>query len=152
MNFALFPANQPGAIPNELFNSAAVPEIVSDPSSVGLFPPSTIPYLQQPSYNPYYTDSIDLRSSLYSPFGVLQSADPAAIKFAEGLNSGVVVSTENIVPVTKAPLAKTAEKVESGEKKVTVESVSSGVTEAPKKINTVQIIQDDPFNGQFPQL
>jgi len=48
-------------------------------------------------------------------------------------------------------VAKSAEKsAESGEKKVAVKS--GIVTEAPKKVNTVQIIQDDPFNGKLPQL
>lgn len=137
----------PATVSNEIISSAAGPGPVSDPSSAGLFPPPSIPYFaaappasyQEPAYAPYSGEQIDLRNNFYAPFA-----------YSEGFNGGVI-SPGNIVPVTGVPLAKSAEKsVESGEKKVAVKSGS--VTEAPKKVNTVQIIQDDPFNGKLPQL
>jgi hypothetical protein len=84
----------------------------------------------------------------------------AAVKNTESASAKPAVSTESSVPVSSTPLAENVEKVESvekvenSEKKESTggESASRDVPEAPKKSNTVEILQDDPFNGQLPLL
>lgn len=168
--------NLPG-LPNELYG--ALPP-ASDPASLGLFASSGFPYFgqsaefQQSPYLPYYDApkfSDEELKSFAANFGSDGFAFPSAaqvvgdanvaVKDAESANAGPVpVSTETSVPVSSTPLAEkvvkieSVQKAESGEKKEPTggESESRNVPEEPKKTNAVQIIQDDPFNGQLPLL
>lgn len=129
---------------------------------------------------PKFTDeelklfAANFESTGLQPSQIFGIADPA-VKITESAGP-----TENSIPSSSTPSSENVEKVEinensagsaktenvennqsgekteeSGEKK---EAGGSGslesriVPEAPKKSNTVQIVQDDVFNGQFPLL
>lgn len=73
----------------------------------------------------------------------LTSSSGSAPQIANGVSIGDV-STENNVLAAAVSTTPVTKIVESGEKKEAVQLVP--------KSNTVQIIQDDPFNGQLPLL
>lgn len=165
-------------LPNELIVPGAVNEAalaLSDPSSVGLF--SGIPYFGQsadfqqapPSYVSYYNNEPkfteeELKAALAgSGFGTgfLQSPEflgggGATVRVSEGVKGAGVIVSKSTVPVDVAPSAKGVGKADGSERKETVGSaVQSNVAAAttPKKnSNTVQVLSEDPFNGQLPLL
>lgn len=153
-------------LPVELQNSNFGSLSLSDASSLGLFGSSGFQNFgqsvgdQQPSYYPYFD----------APKFSEEELKAFAANFGTNVpqSSQVVGSTEATVKITEGtfnnPSAEIATKLESGdkvessdkavseEKKPAVESQSRNVPEAQPKFNSVQIIQDDPFNGQLPLL
>ncbi|XP_025194663.1 mucin-5AC-like [Melanaphis sacchari] len=139
---------------------------ISDTSSLGLFDSSGFPNfgqsfgVQQPSYYPYFDTpkfSEEELKAFAANFGtnvpqfgqVAGSADPV-VKITEGtLNSP---SAEIATKLESEDKVKSDDKTVSEEKKTVVESQSRNIPEAQPKFSSVQIIRDDPFNGQFPLL
>jgi len=152
-------------LPAELQNSNFGP--ISDTSSLGLFGASGFPSnfgqsvgVQQPSYYPYFDApkfSEEELKAFAASFGtnvpqsgqIFGSADPA-VKITESTFSNP--STKIATKLGSGDKVVSEEKAVSEEKKTTVESQSSNIPESQPKLNTVQVIQDDPFNGQLPLL
>ncbi|XP_026811434.1 phosphatase and actin regulator 4-like [Rhopalosiphum maidis] len=140
---------------------------ISDTSSLGLFGASGFPpnfgqsvSVQQPSYYPYFDApkfSEEELKAFAASFGtnvpqsgqVIGSADPT-VKITESTFSNP--SAEIATKLETGDKVVSEDKAVSGEKKTTVESQSRNIPESQPKLNTVQIIQDDPFNGQLPLL
>lgn len=140
---------------------------ISDTSSLGLFGASGFPPnfgqsvgVQQPSYYPYFDApkfSDEELKAFAASFGtnvpqsgqVVGSADPT-VKITESTFSNP--SAEIATKLETGDKVVSDVKAVSEEKKTTVESQSSKITVSQPKLNTVQIIQDDPFNGQLPLL
>uniref|UniRef100_A0A2S2PUV0 Uncharacterized protein n=1 Tax=Schizaphis graminum TaxID=13262 RepID=A0A2S2PUV0_SCHGA len=140
---------------------------ISDTSSLGLFGASGFPPnfgqsvgVQQPSYYPYFDApkfSEEELKAFAASFGtnvpqsgqVIVSADPT-VKITESTFNNP--STEIATKLETGDKVVSEDKAVSEEKKTTVESQSRNIPESQPKLNTVQIIQDDPFNGQLPLL
>lgn len=171
--------NVPG-LPFELQNTQFGPVPTTDTSSLGQFSSSGFPYFgpaagaQQPSYYPYFDapalteeEQKAFAANFAANFGVNAPAqsgqvvgsgnDPSAQFALQGAplsNPSVEIATllegENS--------AKSQDKAASDEKQNTTPSspLPSSLPEGPKtsqlKLNSVQIIQNDPFNGQLPLL
>ncbi|KAE9541659.1 hypothetical protein AGLY_003650 [Aphis glycines] len=153
-------------LPVELQNSNFGSLSLSDASSLGLFGSSGFQNFgqsvgdQQPSYYPYFDApkfSEEELKAFAANFGtnvpqssqVVGSTD-AAVKITEGTFSNP--SAEIATKLESGDKVESSDKAVSEEKKPAVESQSRNVPEAQPKFNSVQIIQDDPFNGQLPLL
>jgi len=164
-------------LPFELQNTQFGPVPITDTSSLGQFGSSAFPYLgqsagaQQPSYYPYF-DAPGFSEEELKAFAanfaanapaaqsgqvVGSGADPAA-QFAQG-TSFSNPSAEIATLIESANSAKSQEKATSDEKQNTTpessplpSSLPNGLKTSQPKFNSVQIIQNDPFNGQLPLL
>lgn len=166
--------NLPG-LPVELQNTQFGPVPISDTSSLGQFGSSGFPYFgqsagaQQPSYYPYFDApgfseeelkafAANFATSVPSQSGQVlgTSATPAA-----NIPQGISISNpsaEIATLIESGNNAKSQDKATaSDEKQITSGSPSPAtpLSDAPKtqsKFNSVQIVQNDPFNGQLPLL
>jgi len=171
----LHTANLPG-LPVELQNTQFGSAPILDASSLGQFGSSGFPYFgqsagaQQPSYYPYF-DAPGLSEEELKAFAAKLASD---IPLSGQVLAGTAASPEVNIPQGTSisnPSAEIAALIESGnkaksqdkavvtdEKPIAADSPSpspSPLPNTPKtqaKFNSVQIIQNDPFNGQLPLL
>jgi len=171
--------NVPG-LPFELQNSQFGSVPITDTSSLGQFASSGFQYFgpaagaQQPSYYPYF-DAPALTEEEQKAFAANFAANFGANAPAQsGQVTGSSADPSVQFTLQGAPLsnpsaeiaallesensAKSQDKATSDEKQNTTPSspLPSSLPEDPKtsqpKLNSVKIIQNDPFNGQFPLL
>lgn len=148
--------NVPG-LPNELF------------SPIGDVPLSVQPYLGASGYPYNFGQTADSpQPSFYPDYEAPKFTEEDLKRFEDSFRNGFLqqptahpLGDEAVTPVNipgDAAAGSSAavsgdQKTQDGEKKEEVQPESPVAAEAPKKnSNTVQIIQEDPFNGQFPLL